>query len=612
MGHSKGLWHDALIDWLARLNAASAAGNAADLRALFERDSHWREVLALSWRIMTVSGRDAIVSQMSKALPEFLARDFQIDPHRMAPAVAERAGVTVLESIIRFETRIGRCAGLVRFRLDRQDGRLKAWTFHSTLESIRGHEEERLRASREEPVYERDWHGQNWLERRTAASRFDDREPAVLVVGGGHAGLAAAACLGQLHVDTLVVDSMPRIGDNWRHRYRALKLHNRFVSNHLPYMPFPPTWQSYLPKDRIANWLEMYADCMDINFWTSTSFQGARFDEISNRWEAHLKLSDGAERTVRPRHIIMATGVSGTPNVPYMAGQEKFQGPIVHTSEFRDGASWKGRNVLIMGTGTSAHDIAQELHGHGAHATLVQRSATLVVQIEPSAQLYDGVYLGEGPSLEDRDLINSSMPLPLSLATHRQLTQQAEEHDQPLLEGLAAIGFRLTDGVDGTGWPYLFRTRGGGYYFNVGCSDLLINGEVGLIHHDDIATLEGQGALMKSGEIVPADLIVLATGFMGHEHTAQQFFGSDVAARVGQIWGFDEDTQELRNMWMCTAQPGLFFTGGPFSLCRVYSKYLALQIKSIELGLNDRFPMNEKNMKLTKETSCTSSTYPNR
>ena len=86
---------------------------------------------------------------------------------------------------------------------------------------------------------------------------------------------------------------------------------------------------------------------------------------------------------------------------------------------------WRGRNVFVFGTGTSAHDIAQELHGNGAHVTMVQRSPTLVVNVEPSAQLYDGIYYGDGPTLADRDLINTSFPLPVMKHAHTLLTAKA-------------------------------------------------------------------------------------------------------------------------------------------------------------------------------------------
>lgn len=571
--------------WLEAFNAAVARPNANELGALFLEDSHWREILSLSWELTTTSGRGAIANALAEALPRFQARNFSVDPERCAPRAIERAGVPVIEAFLQFETAIGRGAGLLRMRRDgKADAAPMAWTLHTTLEEISGHEESTLRAQRKEPVYARDFHGPTWLERRTAAAEFNDREPTVLIVGGGHAGLSAAARLGQLGIDTLVVDKEERIGDNWRLRYRALMLHNQFYSNHLPYMPYPQTWQPYLPKDRIANWLEMYVDCMDINFWTQTSFEGAEFDEASGRWQAQVRRGDEV-RTLRPKHIIMATSVSGTPKIPDIPSLQKFKGKVIHSSQFDGGANWRGRNVLIIGTGTSAHDIAQDLHGHGAHATMVQRSPTLVVQVEPSAQLYDSVYLGEGPSLEDRDLINTSMPFQVWFAGHKLLTAKAQENDSPLLESLEKVGFRLSQGFEDSGWAYLFRTRGGGYYFNIGCSDLLARREVGLIQNADIETFVPEGVQMRDGRVVPADLIVLATGFKGHEHMVQKFFGPEVATRVGPIWGIDAEKQELCNMWTRTGQPGLWFTGGAFSMCRAYSKYLALQIQAAELGL---------------------------
>ncbi len=146
------------------------------------------------------------------------------------------------------------------------------------------------------------------------------------------------------------------------------------------------------------------------------------------------------------------------------------------------------------------------------------------------------------------------------------------------------MGFKLDFGDDGTGWQFKYLTRGGGYYFNVGCSDLIVEGEIGLAQFSDIAAFVAEGARMRNGETLAADLIVLATGYKGQEHLVRKLFGDEVAARVGPIWGFG-DGQELRNMFARTAQPGLWFIAGSFAQCRIYSKYLGLQIKASELGL---------------------------
>jgi hypothetical protein len=217
--------------------------------------------------------------------------------------------------------------------------------------------------------------------------------------------------------------------------------------------------------------------------------------------------------------------------------------------------------------------------------TLVQRSSTLITNIEPSAQLAYATY-NEG-TLEDNDLIATSMPLVLAKRNHVMLTGQSKKFDQELLDGLERVGFKLDFGDGGTGWQFKYLTRGGGYYFNVGCSDLVVRGEIGLRQFSDIETFVADGARMKSGETLAADLIVLATGYKGQQHLVRKLFGDEVAGRVGPIWGFGEG-QELRNMYARTAQPGLWFIAGSLAQCRINSKYLALQIKAVEEGLLPR------------------------
>jgi putative flavoprotein involved in K+ transport len=260
-----------------------------------------------------------------------------------------------------------------------------------------------------------------------------------------------------------------------------------------------------------------------------------------------------------------------------------FRGEVLHSSQYDDGEAWKGKNVLVIGSGNSGHDIAQDLHSAGAKVTLVQRGSTMIVNVEPSAQLQYALY-DEGPSLEDCDLITTSMPLSLVRKSHIGLTKTARNMDKELLDALERRGFRLDFGEDGAGWQFKYLTRGGGYYFNVGCSDLIVKGEIGLAQFSDIDTFVPAGALMRTGETLPADLIVLATGYKGQEYLVGKLFGDDVANRVGPIWGFG-DGQELRNMFTRTAQPGLWFIAGSFAQCRIYSKYLALQIKACEVGL---------------------------
>jgi hypothetical protein len=549
--------------WLASFEAALRARDAARLQSLFHADSHWRDVLALTWRIRTVSGAAAVVSDLLRI--ENVPSGFGVDPARTPPREVTRAGTKCIEALIRFETAQGIGNGVLR--LLPEDSR--AWTLLTALDELKGHEEHTGRLRPTGQAYSRDFSGPNWLDLRKAAAAYEDRDPTVLVVGGGQAGLSIGARLTQRGIDTLIVDRWPRIGDNWRQRYHALTLHNQVHVNHLPYMPFPPNWPVYIPKDKLANWFEAYADAMELNYWTSTEFEGGSYSD--GRWTVTVN-REGKRRVMHPRHVVLATGVSGIPNVPEIPELRNFRGKVIHASQYGDAAPWKGRKAIVLGTGTSAHDIAQDLYSAGAHVTIVQRSPTLIINCDPSAQLVYSLY-SEGPPLDDCDLITASVPLPVARRTHQLATRHAKQLDRDLLERLEAKGFRLTDGEDGTGWQFMYLTRGGGYYFNVGCSELIVEGKVGLAQFSELEKL------LKGTE-----LVVLATGYQGQEELVRRLFGEATAARIGPIWGFGEG-QELRNMFTRTPQPGLWFIAGSFAQCRIYSRYLALQIQATELNL---------------------------
>lgn len=566
-------------DWLERLARAVAEGG--DVSGLFLDDCYWRDAVALTWDLQTLCGASTVAPALAAALAEHAARAFRLDPSDPAPRLVTRAGSETIEAFFRFETGSGDCRGLVRLRRDGGGG-YRAWTLLSELDALKGHEEQVGDRRPSGHAHARDFRGPNWLDKRNAARAYQDREPAVLVVGAGQAGLSIAARLGRLGVDTLLVDRHQRIGDNWRKRYHALTLHNQVQVNHLPYMPFPPSFPTYIPKDMLANWFEAYAEAMELNCWTASELSEAAYDEDAGVWSATVR-RDGEVRRLRPRHIVMATGVSGIPNRPEIASLENFKGPVQHSSEYQDGEDWAGARAIVIGTGNSGHDIAQDLWSSGAEVAIVQRSPTLIVSLEPSAQLPYALY-GEGLPLEDCDLIVTGTPVPLSRRAHVDFTQRSREIDKPLLDRLEAKGFRLDLGEDGTGWQFKYLTRGGGYYFDVGCSGLIADGEIRLLQFDDIRNFTAAGATLLSGEELGADLIVLATGYQPQEKLVEKLFGEAVADRIGPIWGFG-DGLELRNMFKHTAQPGLWFIAGSLAQCRINSKYLALQIKAAEEGL---------------------------
>src|SRR5436190_9573575 len=332
-------------NWLAQFEQALAARSHSRLNPLFHADSHWRDVLALTWRIETVSGSDAILRELATHAARTRPTDFKLDLRRTAPRNVRRAGTDAIEAIFGFETAQGRGSGVLRLTPD-EAGVFKGWTLLTALDEIKGHEERLGRSRPQGKAYSRDFRGPNWLDLRKAAAEYADRDPQVLVIGGGQAGLAIAARLGQLQVDTLIVDREPRIGDNWRKRYHALVLHNQVHVNHLPYMPFPPNWPTYIPKDKLATWFEAYVEAMELNYWPATEFEGGTYDNTGGRWSVVVRRGDGTQRQMHPRHVVMATGASGIPSLPDIPSLRNFGGIVLHSSQYADGEAWRGKNVL--------------------------------------------------------------------------------------------------------------------------------------------------------------------------------------------------------------------------------------------------------------------------
>ncbi len=567
--------------WLAAFEAALAGGDAQRLAALFHTESHWRDVLAFTWHMTPVAGAEAIAARLLAEQPRTQAHGFVLPEGRRAPRRAMRLGSECIEALYEFATALGRGAGI--FRLSpTEDGTMKAWLLSTTLQSLNGHEE-RVGPNRPSgSAYSRNFGGDNWVDARRRAIAYDDRDPTVLVVGGAQAGLAVAARLNQLGIDTLVVEKWPRIGDSWRKRYHSLALHNSIHINHLPYMPFPPSWPTYIPKDMLGNWFEFYADAMEINCWTDTELASAEWDATAQRWQVRLKRGDGTERVLRPRHIVCANGVSSYPKVPNLPGLGDFGGEVIHSEGFDSGAGWAGKRALILGTGSSANDIALDLHSFGVHTTMIQRGSTTVVSINPSARLNEAVW-NEPGSLEDADLVVASAPPPLVLRNYRAVVKRMMELDREMVEGLKRIGFKHDIGEDETGHQMKYMRRGGGYNLDAGSSELLIKGEIGLLQFDRIERFVAEGALLKDGSVVPADLLLLATGYYPQQELVRRAMGEAIAERVGPVWGIGPDG-ELNNMYKRTPQQGLWFIAGGLAQCRINSKYLALQIKAMELG----------------------------
>ncbi len=573
--------------WIDRFNEALEEGDPRDVASLFGEECYWRDLLAFTWNVKTMHGRDAIESMLDATLA-------RLRPIRFEPAETPRETSEWIEVVLSFETPVARGTGHLRLK----DGR--AYTLLTTTDSLRGFEEPSGSLRPNGVAHGAVFGRSTWAEdrERHVRSLGATRQPYALIVGGGQGGIALGARLRRLGVPTLIVERRQRPGDSWRSRYRTLVLHDPVWYDHMPYLPFPDDWPVFTPKDKMGDWLEAYTRIMELDYWGSTECLGARFDEACGEWSVEVE-REGERTTLRPRQLVLATGAYGPPRVPEIDGAERFSGTVMHSSDYRSGEAWSGKRCVVIGSNTSAHDICVDLWECGAgKVTMVQRSSTLVVRSETLMDLgfralYSEEALARGITTERADLEFASLPLALMAERNKEVTRLMEERDADLLRRLVERGFRLDSGVDGSGLMMKAFRTGSGYYIDVGGSELIAEGSVAVRSGVEPTGFESDAVRLSDGAAVPADLVVYATGYLTAQQTVADLIGEETASRIGHCWGYGSGTPgdpgpwegELRNLWKPLAQEALWIHGGNLHLSRFYSRFVALQIKARMEGI---------------------------
>ncbi|WP_417517361.1 flavin-containing monooxygenase [Marinobacter sp.] len=573
--------------WLDGFNEVLQSDDPGRAAQLFEKDGFWRDLIAMTWNIKTMEGQDSIRDMLEQTSERTCPCNW-----RVAEDATEQDGVT--EAWITFETKDALGKGHIRLR----DG--AAWTLLTTMQELKEFPEKKKFLRPKGAQHGATKSRKTWLEAKQDEERElgYSRQPYCVIIGGGQGGIGLAARLRQLDVPTIVIERNPKAGDSWRNRYKSLCLHDPVWYDHMPYLPFPDHWPVFAPKDKVGDWLEMYTKIMELNYWSSTECTGARYDEASKEWVVDV-VRDGEKVTLRPQQLVLATGMSGIPNIPDIPGMDSFEGEQHHSSKHPGGEAYKGKKCVVLGGNNSSHDICAALWENDADVTMVQRSSTHIIKSDTLMDLVLGPLYSEeaiqnGVTTEKADLTFASVPFKVMPDMHIPVYEQVAEQDADFYNRLERAGFLLDFGDDGSGLFMKYLRRGSGYYIDVGASELVAQGEIKLKSGVSIERINPRSVTLTDGTELPADLIVYATGFGSMNGWAARIISQEVADKVGKCWGMGSDTTkdpgpwegELRNMWKPTQQEALWFHGGNLHQSRHYSLYLALQLKARKEGLD--------------------------
>ncbi|MCR8692930.1 putative flavoprotein involved in K+ transport [Rhodococcus rhodochrous J45] len=577
--------------WLQAFETALAQRDVDAAAGLFGTDSFWRDLVAFTWNLKTVEGREGVSDMLHARLAD-------TDPSGFRTTEPASDDDGVLSAWIAFETAVGRGVGHLRLKRDEESGEDRAFTLLTTMQELKGHEENKGTRRPRGTKHGADKHRVTWSEQREIEERElgYTRQPYVVIIGGGQGGIALGARMRQLGVPAIVLDKYDRPGDQWRGRYKSLCLHDPVWYDHLPYMPFPDNWPVFAPKDKIADWLEMYTKVMEVPYWSKSECTSASYDEATGEWTVDV-VRDGEPVVLRPKQLVIATGMSGKPNIPDFPGMDLFRGEQHHSSAHPGPDAYAGKKAVVIGANNSAHDICGALWEVGADVTMVQRSSTHIVRSDSLmdlglGDLYSERALAAGVTTQKADLTFASLPYRIMHEFQIPIYEKIRERDAEFYDRLEKAGFQHDWGDDGSGLFMKYLRRASGYYIDVGASELVANGDIKLAH-GNVRELTETSVILEDGTELEADLVVYATGYGSMNGWVADLISQEVADKVGKCWGLGSDTTkdpgpwegEQRNMWKPTQQDGLWFHGGNLHQSRHYSLYLALQLKARYEGI---------------------------
>jgi indole-3-pyruvate monooxygenase len=340
------------------------------------------------------------------------------------------------------------------------------------------------------------------------------QETNTLIVGASVSGLATAGCLSKAGIDYIIIEKHAAVVTPWRNHYERLHLHTNKKLSNLPYKKFPSPVPRYPTRLQVVEYMDSYQQEFSICPLFNT--EAKTISKEGNYW-----ITETPNGRFKSKNLIMATGAYGLPRNIDFNGLDSFPGKILHSSGYKTGRDFKDQQVLVVGFGNSACEIAIDLYEQGASPSLAVRSAVNVLPRDvfgiPVLQLAL-LMAAFPPRVADKMnaplinfLVGDITKLGLRKLPYGPLEQIQKDQSVPLLD---------------IGTLKIIREKHCGVY-------------------DDIDHIQGKTVYFKSGRKKDFDAIVAAIGYVkGYEQDLLQVDKcrfSDLNVKAGKQKYFGKD-----------------------------------------------------------------------
>ncbi len=303
-----------------------------------------------------------------------------------------------------------------------------------------------------------------------------------LLIGAGPAGLAMAGRLAKLGLPFRLIEKGNKVGMAWHGHYDRLCLHTVKQHSALPHLPFPDEYPRYVSRLQLIAYLEAYIQTFAIE-----PMYGQ--DVISVRREAGQWITTTQTDTFLSERVVLATGYNRSPFCPTWPGQDTFAGTVLHSRDYRTGATFRGQTVLVVGMGNTGAELALDLHEQGAQPLISVRGAVNIVKPE-----------FKGRPNQESAILLSKFPTWFYDWASRKVRDST-------IGDLSAYGLPTSP----LSPSEQIRKLGRIPVIDLGTVDLVKAGSISVV--PDITRFNEHTVCFADGRELPVDAVVLATGY---------------------------------------------------------------------------------------------------